>query len=137
MDERKTECIRYMLLAEREGKSLVGDQTQRVGALVEEDDQRRDPLRGATLAGAQQIFIDMALFPRTQPGDVECEFRHLAEQLPDLVPRQQAQLDIRQCLDAVLSGLEHRRLQPDKIAGKQKIQNLPAAAREGLEAKRP
>jgi len=74
---------------------------------------------------------------RTEPSDVEGEFRHPTEQIPDFLPRQEAKLDIRQSLDAVLGSVEHARLQPDKITGKQKIQNLPAPVRQVLEPECP
>ena len=133
----RPERVGDVLLRQRKQERVLDDEPQRLGALVEHDDQRRGALRRGAPAGAGQILVDVALLARAEPGDVESEPRHLAEQRPDFAARQQAELHFGQRLDAVLRGVEHGGLQADEIAGQEEIQDLAAAVGQHFEAKRP
>ena len=126
-----------MLLRQRKSETVVANEAQQLGALVERNDQGSYALHRGAPPDAGEVFIDDAFFARAEPSEVEGETRHLAEQRPDVAPRQHAELHVGQRLDAVLRRVEHGRLQAKQIPGQQEIQNLPAAVRQRLEAERP
>ena len=99
----------------------LGHEPQRLGALVKHDDQRCGALHRGAPAGAGQILVDVAFFARAEPGHVESEPRHFAEQAPDFAARQQAELHFGERLDAMLRGVEHGGLEADEIAGQEEI----------------
>jgi hypothetical protein len=54
----------------------------------------------------------------------------------DAHTRQETELHFGQCLDAMLCGVEHGRLQADEIAWQEEVQNLTAALGKHFEAER-
>jgi hypothetical protein len=135
--EGESERVGDVLLAQRKQERFAGHEPQRPGTLVKHDDQRRGAFGGGAPAGAQEVLVDVTFFTGAEPGDVESESWHFAEQSPDFSARQQAELHFGQCLDAMLRGVKHGRLQADEISWQEEIQNLAAAVGQRFEAERP
>src|SRR3546814_17182616 len=71
-----------------------------------------------------------------QPGHVETQFRMDAKNLVELAARQHAQRHRSERFHTVAERFRHRALQPDQVARKQIVDDLPPAVSQLLEAKR-
>ena len=67
------------MLRQRKRESLVDHKAERLGALIERDDQGRHAFRRVAPADAGEIFVDKAFLAGAEPSDVEGERRQLSE----------------------------------------------------------
>ncbi|CCV11134.1 hypothetical protein MESS4_280071 [Mesorhizobium sp. STM 4661] len=137
MDQRQAERVGDVLLGDRDPHRCLAVQSDRSGAAEDERDEIGGAFERGAAADAEQVFVQHALLPRGDPGDIVGEPRMVTVELVQIFALEDAEQHRRQCLDGMLHLAHQAALQPDEISWHGIVQDLAAPVRQQFVAEGP